>query len=308
MGDVVLISPLVRCLKQQLNAELHFVTKAAFAPILESNPYVDKVWALSATNYTQLEQQLKAEDFDLVLDLHHNLRSLRLSLAIGKPTRRFPKRNIAKWLLVNFKWNTLPATEHVVHRYMQTAQHLGVKYDNAGLDYFIPTDTQVDNLPQSPFWALVIGAAHATKQIPEHKLAEIIEKSPFHLALLGGKAELALAQALTSRFPAKCINYCGQLSIHGSAFVIQQANLVITPDTGMMHIAAALKRPIVSVWGNTVPALGMWPFYPAGMELEKRLEVLNLPCRPCSKIGYAACPKGHFKCMEHPITHIEDWG
>lgn len=308
MGDVVLTSALVRCLKLQLDAELHFVTKAAFAPILESNPYVDKVWALGADNYPQLLQALQAEAFDQVIDVHNNLRSWRLALALGKPTRRFAKRNVAKWLLVNFKWNTLPAAEHVVHRYLQTVKHLGVQYDAAGLDYFIPADTQVDDMPQGTFWALAIGAAHATKQIPEHKLAEIIEKSPFPIALLGGKAEQALAQALTSRFPAKCINYCGQLSIHGSALVIQQANLVISPDTGMMHIAAALKKPIVSVWGNTVPALGMWPFYPTGMELEKRLEVLNLPCRPCSKIGYAACPKGHFKCMEHPITHIEDWG
>mgnify|MGYP003353523095 CR=1 FL=1 len=73
---------------------------------------------------------------------------------------------------------------------------------------------------------------------------------------------------------------------------------MITHDTGMMHIAAAFKRPIVSVWGNTIPAFGMTPYYGAVPIANRRFEVAGLSCRPCSKIGFNACPKRHFKCME----------
>ncbi|MCK4361595.1 MAG: glycosyl transferase, partial [Bacteroidales bacterium] len=70
-------------------------------------------------------------------------------------------------------------------------------------------------------------------------------------------------------------------------------------DTGLMHIAAAFKKQIISIWGNTVPAFGMYPYLP---ETEKNksviVEIKNLRCRPCSKLGYKKCPKGHFDCMQ----------
>jgi ADP-heptose:LPS heptosyltransferase len=76
-----------------------------------------------------------------------------------------------------------------------------------------------------------------------------------------------------------------------------------------MHVAAAYKRPLISLWGNTVPAFGMYPYYGSKFlqatgarknELPYDIiEINNLRCRPCSKIGYDACPLGHFKCMEN---------
>jgi ADP-heptose:LPS heptosyltransferase len=74
--------------------------------------------------------------------------------------------------------------------------------------------------------------------------------------------------------------------------------MIITNDTGMMHIAAALRKPIVSLWGNTIPKFGMYPYYPKGMEhLSTIAEVNFLSCRPCSKLGFKRCPRGHFNCM-----------
>ena len=97
--------------------------------------------------------------------------------------------------------------------------------------------------------------------------------------------------------PSTVVNVCGRLSLHQSASLVRQSAVVLTHDTGLMHIAAALRKPIVSVWGSTVPKLGMYPFYPDGMDLNTSIEVMGLRCRPCSKIGYERCPKGHFRCM-----------
>jgi ADP-heptose:LPS heptosyltransferase len=96
----------------------------------------------------------------------------------------------------------------------------------------------------------------------------------------------------------KVHNTCGDYTIHQSASIVRQSALVITNDTGLMHIAAALKKKVISIWGNTIPEFGMYPYYGAHPSSGLILEVTDLPCRPCSKIGYEECPKGHFKCMK----------
>jgi len=79
---------------------------------------------------------------------------------------------------------------------------------------------------------------------------------------------------------------------------LSDAKQVLTGDTGMMHIAAAFHKKIVVLWGNTVPKFGMYPYYGKQDNRAIHFEVPNLSCRPCSKIGFAACPKTHFDCMK----------
>ncbi|MFN0037847.1 MAG: glycosyltransferase family 9 protein [Saprospiraceae bacterium] len=298
IGDIVLTSPVVRCLKKQLGAEVHFLTKCPFAPILEANPYVDKVFSFQKEIPSEMAPRLKSERYDHVIDLHHNLRSLRLKLALGRPAHSFAKLNWEKWLLVNFKIDRMPKL-HIVHRYMATVQHLGVEYDGEGLDYFIPEGESLAGaeLPGGPFVAFAIGATHATKRLPEEKIIEICRGISQPVVLLGGKGEQGAGERIVLACGKNVLNLCGKRSLHQSAFAIQKSSKVITHDTGMMHIAAALRKPIVSVWGSTVPKFGMWPLYPTGMDSNTSVEVTGLGCRPCSKIGFDHCPKGHFKCM-----------
>ena len=149
--------------------------------------------------------------------------------------------------------------------------------------------------------AAVVGATYYTKRIPKEKLVEFCKKETRPIFLLGGKEDAETAQSVAD-ICGNAINLCGKLSLHGSAYCVQQASVVITSDTGLMHIAAAFRKPIVSIWGNTVPKFGMYPFYPEGMDLNTTIEVAGLRCRPCSKIGYDRCPKGHFKCMKEIRT------
>lgn len=298
IGDIVLTTPVARCLKQQLGAEVHFLTKRAFEPILLPNPHIARVFSFEK-KVTEVLSFLKSENYDFVVDLHHNLRSLRVKLALGRPARSFDKLNFEKWLMVNFKTDWLPDA-HIVHRYMATVAHLGVEYDSAGLDYFIPPEEEVqvsqysNLLSEGNYIAFVLGATHATKRLPLEKAAEICQNLDQPVVLLGGKAEQAAAGAIVG---SNVVNLCGQLSLHQSASVVRQSAKVLTHDTGLMHIAAAFHKEIVSVWGNTIPKFGMYPFYPTGMDKNTSVEVRGLPCRPCSKIGFDRCPKGHFRCM-----------
>ncbi|MES2138823.1 MAG: glycosyltransferase family 9 protein [Bacteroidota bacterium] len=299
IGDIVLTTPVIRCTKlQKPDIEIHYLTKKSFKGILEHNPYISKIHLIEK-EVSEVIEDLKKENFDLVVDLHNNIRSLQIKMALGKPSASFKKLNFKKWLLVNFKINKMPAT-HIVDRYMQTVESLGIKNDKKGLDYFIAPKNEVNiaSLPashQKGYIGFVIGAKHFTKQLPTEKIISICKKIDQPIVLLGGKEDAERAELIKNALGAAIYNACGKYNLNQSASLIKQATKIISHDTGLMHIAAAFKKEIISVWGNTVPAFGFTPYLPDTRS--KIVEVKNLSCRPCSKIGYDKCPKGHFKCM-----------
>jgi len=298
IGDIVLTTPVIRCLKKQYpNAEVHYFTKKKFSFLLEDNPYVDKLWLLKEKN-SSLISILKSENFDYVIDLHNNLRTLKIKLMLGKPSFSFEKLNVQKFLLTNFKINNLPPV-HIVDRYLATLNKFGVENDNLGLDYFIPAKDKLgkDSLPEAhreKFIAYAIGGQHFTKKLPVAKMTELCKKIDHPIILLGGKEDFEEGEAVRSAIGKDSVfNACGKYSFNQSASIIEMAEIVFTHDTGLMHVAAAFKKRIYSIWGNTVPAFGMYP-YQTSFEI---IENNHLKCRPCSKIGYKECPKKHFKCM-----------
>lgn len=300
IGDIVLTTPVIRCIKQQLEAEVHYLTKKGFWQVLEHNPYIDKIHTIEK-KVGEVLPELKAEAFDFVIDLHRNIRSTQVKWALKTRHSSFDKLNWEKWLMVRFKVNRLPDI-HIVDRYLAPAAALGVKNDGQGLDYFIPADAEVDLTDwladaKQPYVAFVIGAAHATKRLPQEKLISICRKIKQPVILLGGPAEASVGQEIAEAAGPHTINTCGKLRLHQSASVVRQAWKVISHDTGLMHIAAAFQKEIISVWGNTIPEFGMYPYYANGESHNTTVEIKSLSCRPCSKIGYQSCPKGHFKCM-----------
>ncbi len=296
IGDIVLTSPIVRCLKKQTGAELHYLTKAAFAAIVRPNPYISKIHTIQK-RVGEVLPDLRREKYDYLIDLHHNLRSLliKINLPFVK-SYAFKKLNVEKWLLVNLKINRLPQV-HLVDRYLTSVAPLGVVNDGAGLDFF--GIKQPRNIEEGrPFIALVVGAGRNTKALTKEKIITICQSINYNIILLGGKQEQEKGIYIKRATKNHVTNLVGQLSLLESAWIIKKATLVITGDTGLMHIAAAFRKPIISIWGNTIPAFGMYPYYPRDMDLNTTLEVENLPCRPCSKIGFDQCPKGHFKCIQ----------
>jgi ADP-heptose:LPS heptosyltransferase len=126
----------------------------------------------------------------------------------------------------------------------------------------------------------------------------VVEQIQFPVVLSGGPMDKETADNIIKALPnQKIINACGGFSLRQSASIVKQAAVLLTHDTGLMHIASAFQIPIVSVWGNTVPALGMYPYYPQDKNGFSIHEVNDLNCRPCSKIGFNTCPKKHFNCM-----------
>jgi ADP-heptose:LPS heptosyltransferase len=317
IGDIVLTTPVVRNLKQQLaDCTVHYCTRSQYMGLLQNNPYIDKIFCLHSSLKT-LADSLKKENYDYVLDLHHNFRTLKLKTLMGLANWQgnkteyvsFNKLNIEKWLYVNFKLDTMPAV-HIVDRYMETTQHLGIINDQQGLDFFIPPADEVplNSLPishQQGYVAYAMGAQHYTKKLPLPKMIELCQQLNAPVVLLGDQYDVEIAQEIERYFATPlqgsqknnsktCIyNACGKYNLNQSASLLKNAQAVFTHDTGLMHIAAALKKKVYSIWGNTTPALGMYPYKTDYVVIENK----TAQCRPCSKIGFDACPKKHFDCM-----------
>src|SRR5579859_1800962 len=176
IGDIVLTTPVIRVLKNQLKAEVHFLTKIQFAPVVAGNPYLDKSYSLQG-NLSSLARELKRENYDLIIDLHKNIRSYRLRLSLGVKTLSYRKLSVEKFLLTKLGIDLMPG-RHISLRCLDALKPLGVVDDGLGLDYFIP-EKDVVNWQELPpafhqgFTAVVIGASYYTKKLPVHKLKEL---------------------------------------------------------------------------------------------------------------------------------------
>lgn len=314
LGDIVLTTPVIRTLKTHFSdAEIHFVTKPAYVPALIENPYLHKIHELDGSLWS-LAMKLRKENYDYVIDLHQNLRTFILKRLLNAKAYSYPKENINKWLLTTFKINRMPS-EHVVDRYFRAVKPLGVKNDSLGLDYFIPEKDQVEPswLPEGfqQYAAVVIGGKKATKRLPTSRIIELCDRINKPVLLLGGKEDEARGAEVERFFSREgtdssfeeglrqlgktttVYNACGKFNINQSASLLKNAQWVFTHDTGLMHIASAFKKDLFTIWGSTVPEFGMYPYRTRFTIFEKK----DLSCRPCSKIGFDKCPKGHFKCM-----------
>lgn len=304
IGDIVLTTPVIRCLKKKFPAsEVHYATKKAFRSIIEKNPYVDKVHSLEGSTMA-LANKLRGENFDCIIDLHHNQRTLLLKWLLGKKSFSFNKINLEKWLMVTFKINRLPG-KHIVDRYLETCLPLGVENDYLGLDYFLsPEDEiQIHDLPtgfHQGYIGWVTGAKQNTKKFPISKIIHALQYINYPVILLGGKEDAPEAEKIISSLSAHAhsvYNACGKYSLNQSASLIKQAKFIISNDTGLAHIAAAFKKPVISIWGNTIPEFGMSPYYGRPGIVNPQFEIKDLNCRPCSKLGFNECPQNHFNCM-----------
>lgn len=304
IGDIVLASPVLRCLKKQIiTAEVHFLTKSSFKPVTEANPYIDKFFYYE-NDIREVIELLKREQYDYVIDLHNNFRSNKIRRSLGVKTHTIDKLNFEKFLLTKLRINIMPR-RHITLRSMDTVAEFGVKYDNAGLDYFIPENdlTSESDIPTSHhagYIAVVIGASYYTKKLPVYKLQELCKAIDHPIILIGGKEDEPVgAEVAATDTTGKIYNACGKFNLNESADLVRRSKLVISHDTGLQYIGSAFNKPVLALWGSTSPLLDVEPLYGNGDRLhENILRQPKLKCQPCSKYGNKKCPLGHFKCMK----------
>lgn len=312
LGDIVLATPVIRVLKSQLQHSVHFATMETYEQVLIANPYIDQIHLLKKS-LIKLIKELKSEQFDVMIDLQPSYKTRAIKVALGCPSLTLTKLTLRKWMLVNTRLNFMPSN-HMVDRFIKVLEPIGGKMDSLGVDYFIPDKDEVESnwLPethQNGFAVLALSVDYRTRQLPVKRLIELCDRINKPIVLIGDEKDQAIAGEIETFFAPgseqkeleieplnkKTIifNGCGKFSINQSASIISKANWVFTHDSGMMHVAAAFKKPIFSIWGNTVPEFGAYPYRTQFTIFENK----QLKCRPCTKTGHEKCPKGHFKCM-----------
>ena len=280
IGDIILTTPVVRCLKLQTNAKVHYLTKKKYKSLLYSNDYIDQLFLLD-NNFNSLLKQLEYECYDYVIDLHNNLRTKYLKLKLNVKAYSLSKDIIKRFLLINFGANLL--NNHVVERYFKTIKFLNITDDNKGIDFTLNKEEIIDYNFKQDYLAWCIGGTYNQKKLSVNQIKEVVEKINIPVVFLGGDKEAFYAQEVVRVSKhQKLVNFCGKLSINQSAYIIKYSKLFLTNDTGLMHIATSFKVPILSFWGCTKPSLGFYTFQPK--MLSKNIVAKN-STRPCSRHG-----------------------
>lgn len=300
IGDIVLTTPVLRSLRAgQPDAEIHYLTKKAFVPLLQHNTNVDKVIAFEGDLSATL-RLLQAESYDFILDLHSSLRSRLIRLRFPlTPSAVYPKDNLRIRLYTRFRMGRLPA-RHTVQRYAAALRKLGCVLDAGSLDFPLPEEARLlaaqligRHFTTRPI-AVALGGNFATKRWPKEHFLTLLKALGTPVVLLGGPAERADAEWIASQLDQQVLVAAGEYDLLLSAALMAHCGRAITHDSGFMHIGVALGVQLYTLWGSTVPELGFGPYQTTRARI---LQVEGLACRPCSKLGFDACPLGHFKCM-----------
>lgn len=301
MGDIILTTPVLRCIKQQVDqAVVHCLVKSPFVSLLSHSPYVDQV--ISYDESRNFIKQLRAEQYDFVVDLQNNHRSHLLWRQLRCKHSVVNKEDWARMWLVLTKRNHIKQAS-VVDRYMKAAAPLGVVNDGKPLDLFYEPQTDGPDVQQRPYVAIACGAQHGTKRIPLKYLQFLIGSIQGTIVLLGDNQDRYRIADGSVHLNRRVVNMCGKTSLTELIQWVDRATVVISGDTGIMHMAAALQKELIVLWGSTTPLFG---FAPYGVEAYNS-EVM-LDCRPCSRMGKEKCPKQHLRCFEgHPWQQIVNY-
>ncbi len=307
IGDIVLTTPLIRIIRKTWpGAQIDFVIKKRFAPLIQYNPYLTKVYTYDPSDADStlmaIGRRIRVEQYDIIADMHRNIRSKRLLLFSKAGTIvKFKKYIIPRLLLVHFKMDVYPQIVPVYLRYLNA---LNLKDDGLGLEIFIPDEmhrqvgANVADFPADyeKIIAIAPGASYATKRWPADRFRALVEllskNNSFHFVLVGDQSDRTVCNKISAGL-SNVTNAAGRLELLETAALLSRCDMLITNDTGLMHIATALKKPIVAIFGSTTEELGFFPDCSHAVVIENK----TLKCRPCSHVGRNRCPHGHFRCM-----------
>ncbi len=313
IGDIILTTPVIRILKHHFPAsKIDFVIKQQFAELLAHHPAINQLLIFDKSQATaglkNLKHKITKQRYDLIIDLHKNFRSYFLTLNSGAGCiLRYKKFVWRRWLLVKLKWNLFEQPIPIFLRYLIPIKKLGFEYDDLGLDIFFSEKIkfQVEEkfapFLQQNFHTLIgiaPGASFFTKRWTAEGFEAVIDhfsqQTGMGVILFGNAADRELIDSLHIKNRQQVLNAAGELSLIQTAALMDKCGGVISNDSGLMHLAAALKKNIVAIFGSTTAELG---FYPVTTE-HIIVENPELKCRPCSHIGRKKCPKHHFACMK----------
>lgn len=311
LGDVVLATGALPILRERFpGARIRFLTKPDYAPLLERHPDVDEILPLRGGLGATIAR-LRSEGVDLIVDLHRNLRSR--ALRWGMPgVRSVAVRNHAlrRRLLVWTRLGLSPPPS-VLDRFREAALRSGggsrngrppggplpsihlSEEERAGARRVLAASGLP---PEGPLVALHPGARWATKRWGLDRFEDLsrrIARAGGRVAVFGSEDDREAAEGVARAAAPRGASFAGGTDLRRLAALLAECRAFVSNDSGPMHLASAVGRPVVAVFGPTVEGFG---FSPRGAD--DRVLQVPLDCRPCSLHGSTACPLGHHLCMD----------
>lgn len=302
-GDVILATPIFEALREKIgDCRITAVIRPESVSLIENNPNVDDVVVYDKygidkgiSGIIRLSRELKGNDQAVIIQRH--LRSAMIAFLAGIPERIGFDNSSAKLLYtrkIRYR-NDL----HEVRRCLSLVDTEDGVYKPR---IFIDEKTEREALDKikaigigGEFAVVAPGSVWATKRYPYYPgLIHLIgERLDLPVILLGGKSDISDALSLEEGCKNRPVNLAGKTSLLESAAIIGGAKIVFANDSAPAHIAAAMNRPVVAIFGSTVKELGFAPY----SDNSAVVDIGDLYCRPCGTHGANKCPEKHFRCM-----------
>jgi len=296
LGDIILTTAVVEALYDN-NIKASFITLDNFKILFEEDYRLEKVISVKKDKLKTIKDiknfAKKLSDFDLILDLHSNLRSLLISIFSGSKTIRYDKKSIQRRLLTKPFFKKFVNLENfsVVDSYLDTLKALKIN----NLEKYKPkiiisnNDRPNTNIPEN-FIAIGTGARYKGKIYPYYKeVINLLKKEGFNIVILGSKEDIEKDKNIYK----DVLDLRGKLSIRESLYVLSKAKLTISNDSAIAHMSRAVNTKVLMIYGATHPYFGFYPLKDEGDYL-----FANLPCQPCDLHGKKECKFKNYKCFE----------
>ncbi|NLK62640.1 MAG: glycosyltransferase family 9 protein [Fusobacteria bacterium] len=309
IGDIILTTPVLTEFKKKFpDAEVDFLTFTHFQDAISGNKNIDNLICFEKDKYKGffgikkfVKENLKNNNYDIVIDLHSKIRSKLISLFLNKKTYTYNKRNFFKTILVKLRLSKYTPCDTIVKRYFNALEKFDIKYsgENLEFNYFFKDKKKVDKYRGSI--VLGVGASKETKKWKKEyfsKLSELLNNYyKRDIVIVGSKSEYEEIQFICNENKGYCYNLAGELTLKETAALMSESLFTVVNDSGPFHISRGVKAKTFVIFGATSPK--MFDF-----TNNSTLIYSNEICSPCSLHGDKACPKGHFNCMNNLTPEI----
>jgi heptosyltransferase-2 len=311
IGDIVLTFPFIRLLRKKFpEAQIDFVVKKEYRELIEANKNISNIFSFDSqkgfNELKKLKGKIKKERYKYIFDIHRNLRSYYLrKFSKSKKVFLYKKYRIRRWLLIRLKLNFFKSTIPVYKSYINSAKKIGLVDDNEGFDFLIDKShldkinefLRKENISGDEYIVGICpGAGYERKCWTIDGFSKIgkffAKEFNATIVILGDENDHEKGEMIREAVGNKVYNFCGELSIMESSALVSKCNVIITNDNGLMHIAVALNKKLVAIFGATVEEFGYFPVNVNSVVVQRMVL-----CRPCSNNGWKECYKKNVECM-----------
>ena len=312
LGDVILITPLIRATKRIFaDASIDVMIIPNYENVLQNNPNIHNIILFNKrinkfTSFIKTLIKLRINKYDLVLSPHSSMTTALLVTLAGIKYRVGFSRWLSQYFFnikVEHKSGILKIEKNLKLLSPFSTEVFPIQTELfPSIESIQKYNHQLQSLKLNcrKLIAIAPGSVWKTKRWPKEYFKEIIQmlsERNYGIILIGSSDEIELCKELQPK--ENYLDYSGKLSVLDSAAVIKQCDLMVTNDSGAMHIANAVETDVIAIFGPTVEEIGYFPFRENDFVFQN-----NLECRPCSSHGTNVCKLGHHNCMRLTLPEM----